>query len=360
MQWFYPLDIPPAYHHILNMSTCHFGYVTKIEGDPLKKGRCRLCIPSVFGEGEENWTNYVEILGTPTGSTKNKGDVGFHIPPAVGQQVMVFFKNGDPLQPVAIPAGYWSEEAKAGEQMMPKEVKNAADDDKQHLVTTLKTPAGHNLYFGDETGKELARFQHAAGFGLNLMGGIKGSEPSQSEKDATNYRTANKRGDECVGCETAKKPGEIFKDGNSIIQLAGQNGSGLSIVDDGQGGTLLLSTHQTNGSEQGPSIYMSTKEGGLILLTVGNVQLQIRGAKGDIKVTKQVIQEAVKEEVEEKFTKKLKNYIKEFMRKATYYKGGSGSGSSNNSGSGSSTSTTGESSSSGGSLGPSSGFYSGV
>jgi len=320
--WFYPLDIPPAYHHILNMATPHFGYITKTEGDPLRRGRCRVCVPSVFGEGEENWTNYIEVIGSSKGSTKNKGDVGFHKPSTVGEQVLVFFKNGDPFQPVAIPLGYWSKDAKAGEQMMPVEVKNAADQDKQHLVTTLKTPAGHNIYFGDETGNELARFQHAAGFGLNLIGGIKGSEPSQNEKSATKYRTANMRGDQCVGCETSKSVGELFKDGTCVIQLAGQNGSGLSVVDDESGGTLLIATHEQNGSEQGPSIYMSTKEGGLIILTAGGAQLQVRGAKGDIKVSKMPVQELVREDVENKFTRKMLSYIKGFMRKATYYVAG--------------------------------------
>jgi len=309
------------------LSTFHLAYVVQNHGDPLTRGRVRVCCPSLYGEGREEWTNWVDISNAHIGSSENNGDVGIHWPAMPGQLVLLGFKAGDEWCPFVIPGPIWSNDAKAGEQLMPKEVKNAADEDKQHLVNTLKTQAGHNVYFGNETGKELARFQHAAGFGLNLIGGIKGSEPSQGKEEPTKYRTANMRGDECVGCETAKKPGEIFKDGKSIVQLAGQNGSGLSIVDDSEGGTLLLSTHQTNGSEQGPSIYMSTKEGGLILFTVGDTQLQIRGNKGDIKVTKLPVQECSKEKIEEKFTKKLKNYIKEFMRKATYFKGSTGSGS---------------------------------
>jgi len=316
------LVFDPSIQNVVALTTFHQAVVRKVEGDPLGMGRIQVECPDLHGVGEENYTNYVDVCGLPIGGGYNKGDCGIYWPMQPRQTVLYGYAAGDMLQPIAIPSGTVAESVDDKTGHLPIEVRNAQKKGKEHLVYMLKTPAGHTIYMGDETGKETLSVKHAAGFGLNLIGGFKGSEPTQSEGKETQPRTAERRGDKCVGCQTSKSPGELLKDGNAIVQLASLNGSGICIQDSDDGGTLLISVHNSNGSSQGPSFYMSTKEGGVILLTAGSAQLQVRGNKGDVKVTKQIVQEAIKEEVETKYTQRLKDYVKNFMKAATYFLGG--------------------------------------
>ena len=318
MQWGDQIDVPPSFHHLLNYSTFHWGYVAKTEGvDDLERGRVRICIPAM-GEGEENWTNPTHVLSNNISSTKLEGDHGLHTPPQVGQQVLVFFKDGDPLQPFAIPGPPWSEEPEAGKQMFPKEVKEAANQDKQHLVHMWKTPAGHTLYMGDETNKEAAYFMHAGGFGIFMDGGIKGTEPTQNEKQATKPRTAERRKDKSVATKTQKGPGELYKDGKATLRILGQNGSGITMVDAADGSGMIIRVADSKNSENGPSIFMSSKDGGSIILTAGAAQIQIRGKTGDVKFNKNIIQELIKYEVEIESVRPQMDTLSEVSKNALY------------------------------------------
>jgi hypothetical protein len=201
------------------------------------------------------------------------------------------------------------------------EVKGAIKSKKDHLIYLMKSPSGNTLHMADETGSELMSVKHAGGFGLNLIGGFKGSEPEQEEKEETKFRTAEVRGDKCVGCQTSDGPGEVLAEGNCIIQLAGMNGSGFHVQDFDGKGTILITAHAKNGEAEGPSIMMYSEDGGGILLTAGDAQLFIDGSKGHVSVTRQIILEMQRKPVED-YTSSIKNAIKAFMRKATYYMGG--------------------------------------
>ena len=48
------------------MSSLYDGYiVVTTEGDPLNRNRVRVCCPELWGEGEENWSNWLDVAGTP-------------------------------------------------------------------------------------------------------------------------------------------------------------------------------------------------------------------------------------------------------------------------------------------------------
>ena len=321
----------------LTMVPC---YVVKVEGDPLELNRYRCCVPTLYGEGEQNWTNWVHKAGFSNSSASYNGDVGVHWPSTPGEMGLYAFQQLNPVKGFYIPLGTVSEEPKAEKSTIIKEVKSANKKNEGHMHYYMKTPSGHTLAFTDKVGDEGVAVMHASGQGLFISGGFKGSNPSQSEKQETKVRTADVRGDKSVVTQTADSPSKVFKEGQGTVMLLGQNGSGINVVDTKSGGTVLISTHKASGSSDGPSIYMSTEEGGLILLTAAGAQLQIRGAKGDIKVTKQVIQEAVKEDVEGKFTSKLKSYAQSFWKRAFNIQTASNSGGSTPSSSSSPTSNT--------------------
>lgn len=307
-------------------------YIVKTEGDPLRLGRYRCCVPTLYGEGEQNWTNWVHKAGFSNSSASYNGDVGMHFPSTPGEMGLYGFQQTNPMKGFYIPLGAVSEKPEADKGTIIKEVKSANKKNEGYMHYYMKTPSGHTLAFTDKVGDEGVALIHASGQGLFISGGFKGNNPNQNEKQETKVRTAAVRGDKSVATQTADSPSGVFRDGQGVISLLGQNGSGINILDTKSGGTVLMSTHASNGSHEGPSIYMSTEDGGLILLTAGSAQLQVRGPTGDIKVTKQPIQElASKEQVEIKFTKRLKAHLKSFWKRAFNVADSSSSGDSNSS-----------------------------
>jgi hypothetical protein len=63
---------------------------------------------------------------------------------------------------------------------------------------------------------------------------------------------------------------------------------------------------------------MSSKDGGSIILTAGQAQVQIRGKTGDIKFSKNIIQELVKFEVEQDAIKPLMTQLAELSKASLY------------------------------------------
>lgn len=318
----------------LTMVPC---YVVKVEGDPLELNRYRCCVPTLYGEGEQNWTNWVHKAGFSNSSASYNGDVGVHWPSTPGEMGLYAFQQLNPVKGFYIPLGTVSEEPKAEKSTIIKEVKSANKKNEGHMHYYMKTPSGHTLAFTDKVGDEGVAVMHASGQGLFISGGFKGNNPNQNEKQETKTRTADVRGDKSVPTQTADHPSKVFREGQGVVSLLGQNGSGINVVDTKSGGTVLISTHTSSGSSDGPSIYMSTEDGGLILLTAGAAQLQVRGPKGDIKVTAQPVAEAVRENIEAKYTKRLKTYMKTFWKRAFNIQTASDSGGSNNPSSSSST-----------------------
>ena len=89
MTWDSEIEVPPNLENILQMASLYDAYIVVTEGDPLNRNRVRVCCPELWGEGEENWSNWLDVAGTPVGSGKLKGDAGIHWPCLPGQRVLV-------------------------------------------------------------------------------------------------------------------------------------------------------------------------------------------------------------------------------------------------------------------------------
>ncbi len=110
--------------------------------DPEDRGRVRLEVPEVWGQGKlSNWASYCAPFGG--------GGAGFFMLPRPGDGVWVMFERGEPTKPVWI--GFWF----SAEDTKPKEA------DKE--VRVLKTKSGHRVIFRDEAGKEAIRIEDASG-----------------------------------------------------------------------------------------------------------------------------------------------------------------------------------------------------
>ncbi len=212
------------------MSGMHDGYVVKTDGDPLTRTRVKVCCPTLWGEGEENWSNWLDVAGTPIGSGKLKGDAGIHWPCLPGQRVMVGFSNMDPLTPFVVPAGIWSSQSKSGKQEMPLEAKYAADNGEDHKMNIIKTEAGHTLAFNNVAGKEGMFFVDWTGQGLYMTAFSDGEDKKSGANEATYSREAETRLARLTIDGTSKEIGEITKDGKAGISICGLNGMGFHLT----------------------------------------------------------------------------------------------------------------------------------
>jgi hypothetical protein len=316
--WETPTIVNPDAGNILKAVTFSDCVIRKTEGDPKGDNRVQVECPVKSGTGKENYTSWVEVGGMPIGGTHNKGDTGISWPMSPRQRGVLVNIDGDPMNQIVFPAGPSSESKDSKVGLLPKETSNAITKKKGHLIYQLKTPAGAGLTMNDETGKEGVALQSNTGAGLFIDGPNKGEEPKQSEKEETKFRTAYKRGDDCVACKTQKAPGEVFKNKVGYVRLLGQNGSGLTIVDAEDGSGMIIRVADSKNSEKGPSIFMSSKDGGSIILTAGAAQVQVRGKTGDVKFNKNIIQELVKFEVETDTIKPLMTQLAEISKTMLY------------------------------------------
>ena len=113
--------------------------------DPEMRGRCRLTIPSVLGEGTSQWAVPVVPYG---------GGAGFGalaVPP-VGAQVVAEFLGGDPSFPLWT-GTFWRT---GGE--VPAEFGEGGGQP----LKLFKTEAGHVLSFADKEGEEVMTLRSAA------------------------------------------------------------------------------------------------------------------------------------------------------------------------------------------------------
>ena len=101
----------------------HTGYVSNID-DPEKAGRVRVVIPGLIDEPGSAWAH---PLGTGGGGAKDRGDATI---PAVGSEVGIWFKQGDPDHPYYI-TGAW------GRDEMPEPARSAgAEVSKIRVIET--------------------------------------------------------------------------------------------------------------------------------------------------------------------------------------------------------------------------------
>jgi hypothetical protein len=285
------------------------------------KGAVRFEVPDMYGTDDgsgENLSDWIEASPGSVGGLENKGDHGAYFPPAEGALYAMGFIGRDHTQPFVIPLGMYSEEPEPNKELASKEFKEAIKKKENHRFHQYKTPAGAGWSINDTTGKEGIAFQSNTGAGLFIDGPNKGEEPKQEKDKKTKARTAYKRGDDCVACKTQKAPGEVFKNKVGYVRLLGQNGSGLTIVDADDGSGMIIRVADSKNSENGPSIFLSSKDGGSIILTAGAAQVQVRGKTGDVKFNKNIIQELVKFEVETDTIKPLMTQLAELSKTSLY------------------------------------------
>ncbi|MDH3404188.1 MAG: phage baseplate assembly protein V [Acidobacteriota bacterium] len=125
------------------------GFVTD-NADPEQRGRLRLRIPSVLGDGESGWA----LPCLPFGGL---ADQGLFLVPEIDAQVWVEFEEGDVSLPIWT-GTFWQQSADT-----PEEAK--LDEPTTRL---LKTPSGHLVQFDDADGEERFYLSHPAGAEMEI------------------------------------------------------------------------------------------------------------------------------------------------------------------------------------------------
>lgn len=298
---------------IVQYCTMHHGKVVDVN-DPECRGRVRLEIPGLLGEGKENWSDWVEMSSTPIGGIKkSKGDQGAWIPMQPGQSALMGFLSGDPFAYFAIPAPACQKEKNEGTQLTPLEAKIAGKDNPRDAtrIFAIKDPAGNTLFYDFRGKKEKFAVMNWVGEGLFFVCPGKEEDEKDQDGEESKERKGKSRGLKCVANGTAPKPSEICRDGFSLIALLGLMGQGqVQTASDDYG----LRAEFVRGKD-GKITVSALYDGSLprLYLTAGDVQIQLRGDKGDIAVTRQEIKELdEKAPVEDVIEKLLETPKKEF------------------------------------------------
>ena len=267
------LNIPMDIKAIVQSTAMHFAEVKSNE-DTENRNRILVECPSVAGEGKENWVGWVEYCGNPTGGDKT-GDYGLHIPPKVGQMVLMGFEGGNTDRPYCLPGPTWGNGGKAPQT--PDEVKTCKED--FHRVACWKSEAGHMIMMDDRGQKESLLITDWAGQSLFFIapGKVKDADrvkPGEQSKP----RQGELRDVKMTVLDTSKTPGEITKTDTAMMGFRDLNGQGIFTVSkDGEGTVCLMAGTGKGGNN--PSIILDSKNN-RILLTAGNAQVVVNGAAG--------------------------------------------------------------------------------
>lgn len=339
--------IPPSIEHLLFASTLHQGTIARTDSK-MRDGRVQVELTGALGEGKENWTPWIEFIGNTASSGNAKTASGIWWPPNEGDIVYVGFKDGDYLQPYAVPGPIWSQKPEPNQSNLQSEVKTVGKKEngarEATKVRSIRDESGNTLFFSSIGGKECAYLVDTWGQGVYMVAPGKQTDPKEKEGEKNKHREAFTREDKSVATQTAPKPGEVLKSKEAVMGLLGLNGGGLMVYSGDGKGSITLQASNANGETNGPSIFLDSKNSAIIL-TAGDTQLVINGQKGQVEVTKQVVQEKPKIDVETT----IKNH-KNFLKSNLSYFTSAGSSSSSSSGQSSGQSSSGSSSS--GSLPP--------
>lgn len=115
------------------------GIVTNLK-DPESLGRIKVNFPWLSKESETDWIRVAAFYAS--------NEMGVFFPPEVGDEVLVVFQKGNISAPYVI-GSLWSSKAKPPE-------KNA---DGKNNIKIIKTRAGHQITFNDDTQGQKAQIE---------------------------------------------------------------------------------------------------------------------------------------------------------------------------------------------------------
>lgn len=275
-------------------TTGHKGVVRKVN-DPEGRGRVRVEFAGLYGVGEENWSDWIDVAGNPIGGQQGnpKGDTGIWWPLQPGQSVVGHFMSSDPDSMYCIPGFPAQDEDGENKQNTPRESKEVDDGDFRDptKIFQLKAPDGGTLLFDTREGKESISLLSRKGSGLQIYNPSKLRKQPEQRIGESKYRQSDFRGTKNVFAKNSDGPSSL-KNGEEVIRLLDLNGSGITLhAKEGQG-ILTISCCGSNGDTSGPIITMDSKSN-VIILTAGTAQMIVNGPKSQVEVTKQVIQEKI-------------------------------------------------------------------
>lgn len=131
--------------HLDRMKRKRFGLyrgIVRDVDDPENKGRIRAEVHELLGPGKlTDFASYCAPFGG--------GGAGFFMLPRPGDGVWIMFERGEPSKPVWI--GFWFN------------AEDGVPDGAGKDVRVLRSKSGHQITFGDESGKEFMEVKDKAG-----------------------------------------------------------------------------------------------------------------------------------------------------------------------------------------------------
>jgi hypothetical protein len=291
----------------------HLGKVETV-ADPEGRGRVKISVPGLLGKGKKNWTNWVEKGGgPPIGGTDAEGDQGFWCSLQKGQAVMVGFVSGHPDVLWLVPGMPCQKGKGKSKQYIPREAKKAGKDNPRDAtrLEIWKDTAGNTILMDCRGKKEKFALMDWMGAGLFFTSPGRDEDEEDQEGEEDKPRKGKRRGMKNVANGTAEQPSKICRDDFHLMSLLGLMAQGtIQTASDDYG--LWAAFVRTKDGKIGPSVFINGKQN-RIYLTAGEAQLQVRGDKGDIVVTRQEIREIPeKTKVEDVIEELLKIQAKEF------------------------------------------------
>jgi len=307
--------ISPVPNQLLQQAAFHMGVVRDVK-DPEGKGRVRVEVPSIWGQGEGCWSYWCEVCSFPVGSAYQKGDHGVWWVPVPGERVLVGFIAGQHQGAFCIPGPIWQWDDRKGEQVVPTEVHAVEDEDDRRAtrLRIIKSEAGHTILMDDAGTEEAMAVVDWSGAGLAWDCPGK-KEDVKEEKGGPSYgRIGEIREGHTVFSGTNPSASQLSKTGIATLALLGVNGSGMvNLAKDGEDKLIIFACKNKN--EPGPSIILDAKDDSIYLTAGGGkIQIILDGKTGDIRTTRQIIKEVKPIPVKEFIIMGLVGLAKTFMK----------------------------------------------
>jgi len=321
------VEFCPTPEKVVQYCTFHLGIIRDVK-DPEGRGRVQVEVPGLAGTGSQNWTDWIDVAGTPVGTCNDKGDEGIWWPVQAGQSVFVGFVAGDPYVMWSIPGMPCQTSEDEGTQQVPLEAKIACANDPRDAtrIRALKGEAGHTWLMDDRGTKEKMAAIDWTGAGLFMSGSGQKEDAKEDAGSQSQPRKGERRYTNMVPTLSSKKVSELLN-GPHVVRLCDLNGQGsISIASDGAG--LLTIFTATENGKIGPSILMGTDSGGGIIATAGAAQIWLDGSRGCASFTRNIILEHERIPVEDTITQMLQASAAAFAE----FSSGGGSGGAGGSG----------------------------